>query len=245
MIMFGSTPRTASIVLAKCSAPPSATSSRATAVMTTCLRFRRRMASATRCGSSTSSGNGLAVETAQNPQARVQRSPAIMKVAVPWLQHSQRFGHWALSHTVCSLRSEIEFLRREEDGIGGKAHLDPFRFLVLVQFWINFRPRHISKSPRSDTRLPLSNPERISPGKRPLQRQRVGVLESAPGGQSVRDSRDWNFQRFNNLCEVGCCCLALNVRAQCKDDFLRRLRADAIDKLGNAKLVRSNVIERR
>ena len=29
----------------------------------------------------------------QLAQARVQRSPAIMKVAVPWLQHSQRFGH--------------------------------------------------------------------------------------------------------------------------------------------------------
>src|SRR5258708_30192691 len=28
-----------------------------------------------------------------------------MKVAVPWLQHSQWFGHLALSHTVCSRRS--------------------------------------------------------------------------------------------------------------------------------------------
>jgi hypothetical protein len=35
----------------------------------------------------------------------VQRSPAIMKVAVPELQHSQRFGHWALSQTVWRLRS--------------------------------------------------------------------------------------------------------------------------------------------
>ena len=73
--------------------------------MTTCLRRIRRTASATRWGSSASRAKGLAVDTAQKPHARVQRSPAIMKVAVPWLQHSQRFGHWADSQTVCSRRS--------------------------------------------------------------------------------------------------------------------------------------------
>src|SRR3954471_22732991 len=73
--------------------------------MTTCLSPIRRVASATRLGSSDSSGKGLAVVTAQNPQARVQRSPAIMKVAVPLLQHSQWFGHFALSQTVCSFSS--------------------------------------------------------------------------------------------------------------------------------------------
>src|SRR5690348_7750243 len=97
--------RTCSMVLRKCSAPPSARSSRATAVMTTCFNRIRRVASATRAGSSASSANGFAVETAQNPQARVQRSPAIMKVAVPLLQHSQWFGHLALSQTVCSFNS--------------------------------------------------------------------------------------------------------------------------------------------
>ena len=65
----------------------------------------RRVASATRCGSSASSASGLAVETAQKPHARVQRSPAIMNVAVPLLQHSQWFGHLALSQTVWSWRS--------------------------------------------------------------------------------------------------------------------------------------------
>jgi hypothetical protein len=54
--------------------------------------------------------------TAQKPQARVQRSPAIMKVAVPALQHSQRFGHCASSQTVCSLRSEMRpWSRRRPD----------------------------------------------------------------------------------------------------------------------------------
>ena len=101
----GVSARTASIVRRKWSAPPSARSSRATAVMTTCRSRRRWVASATRAGSSASSGKGLAVVTAQNPQARVQRSPPIMKVAVPLLQHSQWFGHGALWQTVCSLSS--------------------------------------------------------------------------------------------------------------------------------------------
>src|SRR5258706_12120127 len=73
--------------------------------MTTCFKRIRRVASATREGSSASSAKGFAVFTAQNPQARVQRSPAIMNVAVPLLQHSQWFGHFALSQTVCSLKS--------------------------------------------------------------------------------------------------------------------------------------------
>src|SRR6266567_2187162 len=73
--------------------------------MTTCFSRIRRTASATRAGSSVSKGNGLAVVTAQKPQARVQRSPAIMNVAVPRLQHSQWLGHLALSHTVCSRNS--------------------------------------------------------------------------------------------------------------------------------------------
>src|SRR6267143_1706350 len=66
---------------------------------------------------------GFAVVTAQNPHARVQRSPAIMKVAVPWLQHSQRFGHWALSQTVCNRKSEISALVEKKTGFDGKRTL--------------------------------------------------------------------------------------------------------------------------
>src|SRR5438093_7640349 len=123
MIIFGSISRIAWIVRAKCSAPPSFRSSRATAVMTTCFNFIRRTASATRCGSSSSKANGFAVVTAQNPQARVQRSPAIIIVAVPWLQHSQRFGHCALSQTVCNRRSEISALVEKKTGFDGKRTL--------------------------------------------------------------------------------------------------------------------------
>jgi hypothetical protein len=42
----------------------------------------------------------LAVLTWQKPQARVQRSPLIMNVAVPSAQHSNMFGQPASSHTV-------------------------------------------------------------------------------------------------------------------------------------------------
>src|SRR5438132_2309761 len=119
----GSISRIAVIVRAKWSAPPSLRSSRATAVITTCFSFIRRTASATRCGSSPSSADGFAVVTAQNPHARVQRSPAIMKVAVPWLQHSQRFGHCALSQTVCKRKSEISALVEKKTGFDGNRTL--------------------------------------------------------------------------------------------------------------------------
>src|SRR5262249_61814411 len=57
------------------------------------------------------------------PHARVQRSPAIMKVAVPWLQHSQRFGHCALSQTVCNRKSEISALVEKKTGFDGRRTL--------------------------------------------------------------------------------------------------------------------------
>src|SRR5213595_4314718 len=91
--------------------------------MTTCFNPIRRTASATRCGSSSSSAYGLAVLTAQKPQARVQRSPAIIIVAVPWLQHSHRFGHCALSHTVCKRKSEMSALVEKKTGFDGKRTL--------------------------------------------------------------------------------------------------------------------------
>src|SRR6266576_3284246 len=91
--------------------------------MTTCFNFIRRTASAMRCGSPSSSVKDCAVVTAQNPHARVQRSPAIMKVAVPWLQHSQRFGHCALSQTVCNRKSEISALVEKKTGFDGNRTL--------------------------------------------------------------------------------------------------------------------------
>ena len=123
MIIDGSASRIARITFAKWFAPPSCRSSRATAVITTCFNFIRCTACATRCGSSSSNANGFAVETAQNPHALVQRSPAIMNVAVPWLQHSHRFGHCALSHTVCNRKSEISVFVEKKTGFEGNRTL--------------------------------------------------------------------------------------------------------------------------
>ena len=76
------------MVAANPPAPPSARSSRATQVITAWARPIRSTASATRSGSPASRGRGWRVSTWQNPQARVQRDPLIMKVAVPSDQHS-------------------------------------------------------------------------------------------------------------------------------------------------------------
>jgi hypothetical protein len=46
-----------------------------------------------------------------------------MNVAVPWLQHSQRFGHWALSQTVCNRRSETSALVEKKTGFDGRRTL--------------------------------------------------------------------------------------------------------------------------
>jgi len=53
---------------------------------------------------------GRPCPTAQYPQARVQTSPRIMKVAVPWVQHSPMFGHRASSQTVWRFKSRIRLL---------------------------------------------------------------------------------------------------------------------------------------
>ncbi len=71
-------------------------------------------------------GRGNGAETAGAGAAFT----AIMKVAVPWLQHSQRFGHWALSQTVCSFRSETSVFVEKKTGFEGN------RTLIQSGFWL-------------------------------------------------------------------------------------------------------------
>src|ERR1017187_7719142 len=85
--------RTARIVAAQTPAPPSASSSRATLVMTQWRSLIAATASATRAGSPRSSSVGRPVCTAQKPQERVQMLPRIITVAVPPDQHSPRVVH--------------------------------------------------------------------------------------------------------------------------------------------------------
>ena len=51
-------------------------------------------------GSAASGGFGRPWATSQKEQRRVQTSPRIMNVAVPWLKHSWMFGQLASSQTV-------------------------------------------------------------------------------------------------------------------------------------------------
>jgi hypothetical protein len=46
-----------------------------------------------------------------------------MKVAVPWLQHSQRFGHCALSQTVCKRKSAMRTFVEKKTGFDGSRTL--------------------------------------------------------------------------------------------------------------------------
>ena len=100
MVVPGARARMARITWAKCSAPPSARSSRSTEVMTTCARPSFATASAICAGSCGSSAPGRPVFTLQKAQARVQVSPMIMKVACLFSQHSPILGQPASSHTV-------------------------------------------------------------------------------------------------------------------------------------------------
>ena len=99
--------RTARIVCAICSAPPSSRSSRSTLVITTWFSPSFSTATATRPGSNTSSASGRPVATLQKVHPRVHTSPMIIMVAWPWLQHSPTFGQAASSQTVTSRFSRM------------------------------------------------------------------------------------------------------------------------------------------
>src|SRR5581483_9023889 len=76
-----------------------------------------RMVRARLTGSLTSSGLGRPCATLQNGQRRVQMSPMIMNVAVPWPKHSPRFGQLASSQTVCRLFARKAALIRATSGV--------------------------------------------------------------------------------------------------------------------------------
>src|SRR5215471_4095649 len=146
--------------------------------MTTCFKFIRHTASATRFGSSTSSANGFAVVTAQNPHARVQRSPAIMKVAVPWLQHSQRFGHCALSQTVCNRKSEMSALVEKKTGFDGSRTLIQGGFCAWCRAGSIFaHDMKQSYNVKTVTKVNLPRSMLISATRPPLPRQLAYLIE--------------------------------------------------------------------
>lgn len=100
MRVLGELARMAAMQSTKCWAPPSRRSSRSTLVTTTYFRPISATVVARLAGSLASGGLGRPCATSQNEQRRVQTSPRIMKVAVPWLKHSWMFGQLASSQTV-------------------------------------------------------------------------------------------------------------------------------------------------
>src|SRR3954447_4624398 len=90
-------------------APPSGRSSRATPVMVAYFRPIVDTLSATRRGSSRSSGWGLPVSIWQKSQRRVDWSPPIRNVASRSSQHSKMFGQPASWQTVCSCSDFTSF----------------------------------------------------------------------------------------------------------------------------------------
>src|SRR2546430_6270517 len=148
--------------------------------MTTCFNFIRRTASATRCGSSPSSAKGFAVVTAQNPHALVQRSPAIMKVAVPWLQHSQRFGHCALSQTVCKRKSEMRALVEKKIGLDGSRTLIHGGFCARCSVGSIFAQDMAKKGTTLQKLKKLQKLKRSAAGDSRVRRWRPGEANRSP-----------------------------------------------------------------
>jgi hypothetical protein len=64
-------------------------------------------------GSSQSTGRGLPLGTEQNLHRLVHIFPRIIKVAVPWFQHSPILGQFPLVQMVCNSSRMTRFLTRE------------------------------------------------------------------------------------------------------------------------------------
>src|SRR5690606_603803 len=110
ILVPGVAARMAAMQSTKCWAPPSRRSSRSTEVTTTYFRPMSATVAASRRGSSGSGGLGRPWATSQKLQRRVQTSPRIMNVAVPWPKHSWMLGQLASSHTVTSrLARSLDF----------------------------------------------------------------------------------------------------------------------------------------
>ena len=160
------------MVLAKCAAPPSGRSSRATAVTTT---KRSPMA---RGGLRHPAGLvgvrqarwAARSSTLQNRQPRVQRLPAIMKVAVPRDQHLPMFGQAASSQTVTRSDERISALVRtkpDERGFLATTHRGSRR---RSQSWVSSSAVTSTGSRSSSGPSPIRRPPRITSGTWPAAR---------------------------------------------------------------------------
>ena len=125
------------------------------------------MASATRAGSSADGASGRRVSTRQKPHALVHRSPSTMNVAVPSLQHSDRFGQPASSQTVTSPRSRTVRFSSSTSG----------------PWWTFGRSQ-------SGLRCSIDNPS-VTPAAASRDTSRTGSPGPAPRENSDRSSGRW------------------------------------------------------
>jgi hypothetical protein len=125
----------APMVAAPTEAPPSSRSSRATEVMTTCLRFIRAMDSATRAGSPRSSSLGRPERTAQKVQgagadvAQAHHSSALPRG--PALRPCWGTAR-GLAGRCWSLCSSTFFLVSRKSGTAGKLGAEPVGFAAAA-----------------------------------------------------------------------------------------------------------------
>lgn len=77
-----------------------------------------------------------------------------------------------------------------------------------------------------------------------LEGERVGVIKSASGRESVGDAGHGDACWREHLFEVGGGCLAFNIRAESKDDFPWTLLAGATDEGIDGEILGADLVER-
>ena len=186
--------------------PPSARSSRATQVITAWARPIRATASATRAGSSASSGSGRRVSTWQKPQARVHRDavdhergrpvgPALVdvgaagllahrdqvEVAEPVLEAEVLVGHGGLDPQPLGLAGRERHPGRRVDAGPGHPPLEGGAAVPACT--------GVDRDRRPSRRRPA---RRRAPRRSPRPRRRSGPRRAAGGGEHRRrPPRPW------------------------------------------------------
>ena len=146
------------------------------------------------------------VSTRQNPQARVQRSPSTMNVAVPSAQHSLRFGQPASSHTVTRPRSRTVFFIASTSV--PELHLRPQPLGLAGRRWPQTPARPTPGRPRSRREpAPVGAHATARPGPRRARTApgRSGACFQATSWRSMRAVAPDARRRGGRRCRPTCC----------------------------------------
>ena len=153
-----------------------------------------RTASATRLGSAQSSGAGRPVWISQKPQERVQVSPIMRKVAVPWPPALGDVGTLRFLADGVEGFGAHEFTDALVDGAGGGADLDPGRATARVGPGPAARRHLIARSPAGYFRASSI---------RTMDAPRFDCFDYTGGGADVQLSRGRRcLRRLWRLCQT-------------------------------------------